>query len=145
MIYQRGKNKTYWYRFRFGGLIIHESTRTARKTLARDAERQRRRELECKWNKLEKRALPPTFSAAARNWLEDRKIRLAANTIETYSASLNHLRRFFGTYLICDIDAALIGRYQDPGVPRGQRPPPINKEVVCVASSCNLSTGRRSL
>ena len=46
MIYQRGMNGTYWFRFRFAGRVVHESARTKLKTLARDAERQRRRELE---------------------------------------------------------------------------------------------------
>ncbi len=46
MVYQRGKRGFWWYRFRFGGRIVHESAKTASKTLARQAERQRRRELE---------------------------------------------------------------------------------------------------
>ena len=28
MIYKRGKQGTYWIRFRFGGRFVHESTRT---------------------------------------------------------------------------------------------------------------------
>jgi hypothetical protein len=46
MIFKRGKKGTYWMRFRFAGRLVHESARTTSKTLARDAERQRRRELE---------------------------------------------------------------------------------------------------
>jgi hypothetical protein len=61
MIYKRGKQATYWIRFRFAGRFVHESARTASKTLARDAERQRRRELEMKWNRVERRTLPPRF------------------------------------------------------------------------------------
>jgi hypothetical protein len=137
MIYQRGKGKICWYRFRFGGVIIHESARTESKSIAREAERQRRRELECKWNKLEKRALPPTFSTAATHWLDDRSMRLAPNTIETYSVSLNHLRRFFGSNLICDIDAPMIGRYQRSRNASGAAAATINKEVVCLASILN--------
>ena len=61
MIYKRGKQGTYWIRFRFAGRFVHESTRTTSKTVAREAERQRRRELEKKWNRIEKRCLPPTL------------------------------------------------------------------------------------
>ena len=50
MLYQRGKARIWWYRFRFGGRIVHESAKTASKTLAIQAERQRRRELEQSWN-----------------------------------------------------------------------------------------------
>ena len=51
MIYRRGKQGTYWIRFRFAGRIIHESARTLSKALAREAERQRQRELEKRWNR----------------------------------------------------------------------------------------------
>ena len=43
MVYQRGKRRFWWYRFRFGGRTVHESAKTTSKTLAREAERQRRR------------------------------------------------------------------------------------------------------
>jgi len=69
MIYKRGKQGTYWYRFRFAGRMIHESAKTQSKTLARDGERQRRRELEEKWNRVERRSLPPTFERASSDWL----------------------------------------------------------------------------
>ena len=64
MIYKRGKQGTYWIRFRFGGRFVHESAKTTSKTLAREAERQRRKQLEEKWNRIEKRSLPPTLTAA---------------------------------------------------------------------------------
>jgi len=51
-------------RFRFAGRFFHESARTVSKTLAREAERQRRRELEKNWNRIDKRSLPPTFTEA---------------------------------------------------------------------------------
>ena len=73
MIYKRGKEGIYWYRFRFAGRMIHESTKTQRKTLAAKAERQRRRELVEKWNRVERRSLPPTFERAASAWLEVEK------------------------------------------------------------------------
>ena len=81
MIYRRGKKGTYWFRFRFAGRFVHESARTTSKTLARDAERQRRRELEERWNRIEKRRLPPTFTEASKRWLEKRAC-LASNTLE---------------------------------------------------------------
>ena len=80
MIYKRGKNGTYWYRFRFAGRFIHESTRTHSKTLAREAERNRRRELEQRINGIRKRGLPPTFEGAALQWIENRGHVVAAKT-----------------------------------------------------------------
>lgn len=134
MIYQRGKRKIYWYRFRFAGRTVHESARTTSKMMARAAERQRRTELERKWNKLEKRVLPPTFNTAATNWLEDRKARLAASTTETYGAALAHLRRNFGTLLICDFTARDVARYQETRKTAGAAAATVNKEVICLGS-----------
>ena len=79
MLYQRGQQKIWWYRFRFGGRMIHESAKTASKTLARDAERVRRRELERNYNRVEKRALPPTVAEAVKVWLQKR-VALADST-----------------------------------------------------------------
>lgn len=64
MIYKRGKNGIYSYRFRFAGRMIHESARTRSKTLAREAERQRRRELEERINNVKKRGLRPRLNGS---------------------------------------------------------------------------------
>ncbi|MGA8554908.1 MAG: hypothetical protein WB630_10865 [Candidatus Acidiferrales bacterium] len=81
MIYKRGKKHTYWFRFRFAGRIIHESARTQSKTLAREAEQARRRQLELSINGVTgRRALPPTFERAAEQWLEARKHLIRPNT-----------------------------------------------------------------
>jgi hypothetical protein len=118
MIYQRGKNKTWWMRFRFGGRFIHESTRTNSKTVARDAERHRRRELEKKWNRIEKRILPPTLTQATKRWIEKRAS-LASNTLETYQAALKHVRALLGSMLVCEIEARDIVGYQKCRLAKG--------------------------
>src|SRR6516162_6900750 len=98
MIYRRGKNGTYWFRFRFAGRFVHESARTKSKTLARDAERQRRRELETKWNRIERRTLPPRFEQAARLWLEQAKPHLADRTQDIYDVAIRcHLSPALGS------------------------------------------------
>ena len=43
-VYRRGE--TYWYKFWFANKLIRESAKTSSKTLAREAEKKRRRELE---------------------------------------------------------------------------------------------------
>jgi integrase len=113
MIYKRGKQGLYWYRFRFAGRFIHESARTKSKTLAREAERQRRRELETTWNRVERRALPPTFERASGDWFEKVKPHLAERTEAIYEVALRcHLKPALGTLLLCDIDGSRIGSYQ---------------------------------
>jgi integrase len=113
MIYRRGKGGIYWFRFRFGGRFVHESARTTSKTLAREAERQRRRELETKWNRVERRSLPPTFERAASAWLEAEKPHLAERTYEIYEVAVRcHLTPALGPRLLCDIGADTIASYQ---------------------------------
>jgi hypothetical protein len=45
--------------------MIRESSKSDSKTVAKDAERVRRRELEESWNQIKRRKLPPLFSLAA--------------------------------------------------------------------------------
>lgn len=133
MIYRRGKKEIWWYRFRFAGRFVHESARTKSKTLARDAERQRRRELEEKWNRIEKRKLPPTLTEASKRWLE-RRAALCESTRETYEAALKHLRAMLGSVLVCEIDARDIVAYQRARLAQNAAGATINKEVVCLSS-----------
>jgi hypothetical protein len=72
-------------RFRFAGRFVHESTRTASKTVAREAERQRRRELVEKWNRIERRTLPPRLEQALTQSLEQAKPHLAERTNGIYT------------------------------------------------------------
>jgi len=129
MVYKRGKRGTWWYRFRFGGRIYHESTKTQSKTLARQGERQRRRELELKWNHIEKRTLPPKFEKAGREWLESRKDLVAANTLSIGTYSLKHLVRAFRSKLLCDIGAKHVTAYQAKRRREGAEGRTINIEV----------------
>ena len=80
MLYRRGKAGIWWYSFEFGGKRIHESTKSGSKTVARDAERARRRQLEQSWNQITKRMLPPAFERAADDWFEAAKPHLAERT-----------------------------------------------------------------
>ena len=58
-LYRRGG--VWWYEFRFNGQRIQESAKTNSKTVARDAERARRRELEQAYNRIPKRERMPLF------------------------------------------------------------------------------------
>jgi len=133
MIYKRGKRGTYWIRFRFAGRFVQESTRSTSKTVARDAERQRRRELEKSWNHIEKRTLPPTLAEAAKRWLAKRT-GLASNTRETYEGALKHLREVLGTMLVSEINSRSIVSYQKARHADFAAGATINKEIACLSS-----------
>ncbi len=113
MLYQRGKGKTWWYYFEFGGKRIHESSKSTSKTVAREAEQSRRRQLENSWNQITKRTLPPSFERAADDWFEAAKPHLAERTKAIYDDAVRlHLKPALGSLLVCDIDAGRIASYQ---------------------------------
>ena len=66
-VFKRGR--VYWYKFRFNGQPIRESAKTNSKTVALEAERARRRELERSYNRIPKRERMPLFAIAAEAWL----------------------------------------------------------------------------
>jgi len=109
MLYRRGN--VWWYKFRFEGQIIRESSKTTSKTIARDAERARRHGLEMAVNRIQKRERMPLFSLAAKEWFASR-IGLAANTLEAYEHFVETLIEQFGKRLICDIDEQDIAALQ---------------------------------
>ena len=131
MIYKRGKKQTYWFRFRFAGRIIHESARTQSKTLARDAEQARRRQLELSINGVTgRRALPPTFERAAEQWLEARKHLIRPNTDKMARIALKQVIPIFGPKLLCDIDVRSIQEYQQRRLATKAQGRTINIEVI---------------
>jgi hypothetical protein len=67
MVYRRGR--VWWYKFWFNGQLIRESANSGSKTVAREAEKARRRELELAVNRIPKRERVPLFSLAAQEWL----------------------------------------------------------------------------
>ena len=130
MIYRRGKQGTYWYRFRFAGRMIHESPRSQSKTSAREAERNRRRELEERINGIRKRGLPPTFEQAAQRKARESRSQVAANTQNVARLALKHLLPFFGPKLLCDITPENITDYQRPRQGSGAQGCTVNIEVA---------------
>jgi len=109
--------------------MIHESARTTSKTLAREAERQRRRELEERINGVKKRELPPTFEAAAKKWMESRAHAVAKNTLSEARRCMKHLIPTFGPRLICDIAPDDLAAYQRRCLQSGAQGRTVNLEL----------------
>jgi integrase len=108
-LYPRGR--TWWYKFKFQGQLIRESTHSTRKDIARDAERTRRRELELSVNRIERRDPAPLFRTAAKVWLDEKAGR-ADKTISGYKQRIAPLNEAFGNRLVCDIDREDILKYR---------------------------------
>jgi integrase len=108
-LYKRGD--VWWYKFRFAGQVIRESTKSDSKTVAKDAERARRRELEESWNQIKRRKLPPLFSVASADWLKTRT-GIAPSTERSYKLAISHLTEDFGKRLLSDLCGQDLAAYQ---------------------------------
>ena len=127
-VYKRGD--VWWYKFRFAGQVIRESSKSESRTVAKDAERARRRALEESYNQIKRRTLPPTFERAGSTWLEAEKPHLAERTYEIYEVALRcHLKPALGTLLLCDIDATRIASYQAKRKSENASARTLNKEL----------------
>jgi hypothetical protein len=60
---------TWWFEFQFNDARIRESAKTNSKTIARQAEIQRRRQLELGINRIPQPKRTPLFKVAAEQWL----------------------------------------------------------------------------
>src|SRR5579863_7258987 len=96
-VYKRGG--VWWYKFQFAGRMIRESVKTNSKTVARESERQRRRELEEGYNNLgdrrDERIQP--VSSVAKAYLDDYKLKHRSGTFAEYA--LGHVTRHLGKFL----------------------------------------------
>jgi integrase len=117
-IYRPTKDsKVWWYDFIFEGQRVRESAKTRSKTLAKDAERARRRDLEESYNGIKRRDRAKLFSVAADDW----------QRIER--DNLKHLRPRFEKRLVTDIQAKDVSRYQQARLGEDASPKTINLEV----------------
>ena len=91
--------------------MIRESSKSESKTVAKDAERVRRCELEESWNQIKRRKLPPLFSLAAADWLKTRTS-LAASTERSYKPAISQLTKDFGKQLLCDLSREDLAAYR---------------------------------
>jgi integrase len=126
-LYKRGD--VWWYKFRFVGQTIRETSKSSSKTVAKEAERARRRELESGFNRIDKQQIAQLFSIAAEKWLMSKRAHLAPRSVIIEQTNLKHLNPHFGRMLICDISSDDVGRYQAIRLREGGAPKTVNLEV----------------
>src|SRR5229473_1082901 len=125
-VYKRGR--TYWYKFLFQGQLIRESARTNSKTVAREAERARRRDLELAINRISRREQTPLFPVAAENWLRTKRVRSRFTELH-YRRYVDMLCRHFGKRLVCDINVEDISALQALRQNEGLSARSVNAEI----------------
>jgi integrase len=101
----------WWFKFEFGGQTIRESSKSESKTVGRDAEFARRRQLEESFNSIKPRKVSPQFSVGSNDWLHSRT-NIAPATERSYALAISHLKKNFGSQLLCDISAEDLAKYQ---------------------------------
>ncbi len=130
-VFKRGE--TYWYKFWFANKLIRESAKTSSKTLARAAEKQRRRELEEGFNGLsgeDRSERVQTLAQAADAMVEEYTLRLSANSLRYLKQRLAHLKTSMGDMMLIEIGDKTIIDYQTFRLGEGTSGSTINGEVM---------------
>ncbi len=108
------KSKTWWYEFTFAGKRVRESAKTTRKTIATEAERNRRIELEkalagIPTEKRENRIL--TVADALKTYETGYALTHRAKSVAFSKSRLAHVKRLLGSALLPDLTEERIHEY----------------------------------
>jgi integrase len=129
-VYRRGT--TWWYSFRFCGRFIQESAKTPSKTVAKEAEKTRRRELELGYNNItpenrNRRTMP--FEEAADEYQTDYEVRHSPNAAKYSKYCIKHLTKNFGGQMLIEVTDQAVVSYQQKRLREGAAGKTINEEV----------------
>jgi integrase len=124
------QSRHWWYEFVFAGKRIRESTESTRKTIAMDAEKNRRLELERSFNAVEDRRHGRIRSLAevADQFLADYRVRKPRSTTFAEYA-LGHVKRLLGKTMVVDVSHETVKTYQTDRLKEKASPKSINEEV----------------
>lgn len=126
-LFQRGE--TWWYEFQFGHRRIRESAKTTSKTVAKQAEQNRRRELERGFNGVEDTRVERIRSVReiAAEYQADYCLRHRSSVFVKYA--VRHITRHLGTMMVVDITDKTVRHYQSTRIEEGASPKTINEET----------------
>jgi integrase len=119
----------WWYKFYFAGQFIRESSKSSSKTVAKNAEQQRRRELETGFHNLKevRQQRIRRLNDIVDEYLVGYRLRYRSATFAEYA--LGHVSRLLGAEMAVDIDEATVRRYQENRLREKAAPKSINEEV----------------
>ena len=127
-LFQRGD--IWWYEFWFAGRRIRESSKSESKTVAKSAEKNRRRELEEGFNNVSdvRRERVRAMGEIADEFFEEYKLRLPQSaTFAEYA--IGHIKRLVGDKMLVDMNEASIIKYQNERLTERAAPKTVNEEV----------------
>ena len=108
-LFQRGD--IWWYEFWFAGRRIRESSKSESKTVAKTAEKNRRRELEEGFNNFSdvRRERVRAMGEIADDFFEEYKLRLPQSaTFAEYA--IGHIKRLVGDKMLVDMNEAALNQ-----------------------------------
>src|SRR2546428_425548 len=124
---EKKQQKVWWYNFIFAGRHIQESSKSTRKTIAIDAEKKRRLELERGFNDTEDRRHERirTIAELASEFLDDYKLRNPKSaTFAEYA--LGHVKRVLGKAMVVDVSDQIVKGDQTDRLRENASPKSIN-------------------
>ncbi|MBV8069953.1 MAG: tyrosine-type recombinase/integrase [Acidobacteriaceae bacterium] len=122
--------RVWYYKFVFAGRLIKESAKTTSKTVAKEAEKKRRRELEEGFNGLSdsRDDRIRSLGELAKTFLKDYKVRQPKSaTFAKYA--IEHIQETLGHVMVVDINSRTILDYQTERLNEGAAPKTINEET----------------
>jgi integrase len=122
--------QTWYYKFIFAGREIKESAKTTSKTVAKEAEKQRRRELENGFNGISdaRNKRINTLRELAKTFLKDYELRQPkSDSFAEYA--LGHIERLVGDLMVVDVTDETVLKYQTDRLTEKAAPKTINEEV----------------
>jgi integrase len=122
--------KVWYYEFIFAGRLVKESAKTTSKTVAKQAEQARRRELEKGFNGLsdERQQRVCKLGELAKGFLADYQVRQPKSATFAEHA-LGHVIRLTGGLLAVDVTDKTVLKYQTDRLKENAAPKTINDEV----------------
>jgi integrase len=126
-VFRRGK--IWWYEFVFASRRVRESAKTTSKTVAKQAEQQRRRELEMGFNGMEdsRDDRIRSIKDLGAEYLEEYRLRHKAAIFAEYA--VRHLVRHLGDTMAVDVTDKTVKAYQTMRLKETAAPKTINEEV----------------
>ncbi len=126
-LFKRGG--TWWYEFLFARRRVRESAKTTSKTVAKQAEQNRRRELERGFNGVEDNRADRirTIKELARAYLDDYRVRHKSVVFAEYA--VGNVLRHLGQVMAVDVTEQTVTTFQTARLKEGASPKTINEEV----------------
>ncbi|WP_158944975.1 site-specific integrase [Granulicella sp. S190] len=126
-VYKRGKY--WWYHFNFAGRNVQESAKTTSKTIAKELEQRRRREMEEGFGGIERERKDRvrTLADLSADYFKEYQLRNRAHTFAKYA--IGHLCRHLGAKMLVQIDATVVTEYQTKRLEEKSAPKSVNDEV----------------